>query len=53
MVALGLTKAKVIDLHRSLASRLYIAFVDGKLEQKWSLDSADYASLKVRENLRR
>ena len=46
-LVLGLSKAKVIDVHRGAASRLYLAFLNGKLEQKWALEAVDHASLKV------
>lgn len=46
-LVLGLSKARVIDVHRGAASRLYLEFLQGKLQQKWTLDSVDIASLKV------
>ena len=47
-LVLGLSKAKVIDVHRGAASRLYLTFLNGKLEQKWTLEAVDHASLKVK-----
>lgn len=47
-LVLGLSKARVIDIHRGAASRLYLDFLQGKLQQKWALDATDSASLKVR-----
>ena len=38
----------MIDVHRGAASRLYLAFLNGKLEQKWMLEAVDHASLKVK-----
>lgn len=46
-LVLGLSKARVIDVHRGAASRLYLDFLQGKLQQKWALDAVDIASLKV------
>lgn len=46
-LVLGLSKARVIDVHRGAASRLYLDFLQGKLQQKWTLDAVDVASLKV------
>lgn len=46
-LVLGLSKARVIDVHRGAASRLYLEFLQGKLQQNWTLDAVDMASLKV------
>lgn len=46
-LVLGLSKARVIDVHRGAASRLYLDFVQGKLQQNWMLDADDNVSLKV------
>lgn len=46
-LVLGLSKARVIDVHRGAASRLYLDFLQGKLQQKWTLEAVDIASLKV------
>lgn len=46
-LVLGLSKARVIDVHRGAASRLYLDFVQGKLQQRWTLDADDSVSLKV------
>lgn len=46
-LALGLSKARTIDVHRGTSSRLYLDFLHGKLESKWALDAVDIASLKV------
>ncbi|CAM9821657.1 unnamed protein product [Ectocarpus sp. 6 AP-2014] len=50
-LALGLSKARTIDVHRGVSSRLYLDFLHGKLERKWALDAVDTASLKAMEEL--
>lgn len=52
-LVLGLSKARVIDVHRGAASRLYLDFVQGRLQQKWALDADDSVSLKVKGVLER
>ncbi|CAM9275179.1 unnamed protein product [Ectocarpus fasciculatus] len=50
-LALGLSKARTIDVHRGTSSRLYLDFLHGKLESKWALDAVDIASLKAMEEV--
>ncbi|CAB1098104.1 unnamed protein product [Ectocarpus sp. CCAP 1310/34] len=50
-LALGLSKARTIDVHRGASSRLYLDFLHGKLERKWALDAVDIASLKAMEEV--
>ncbi|CAM9982742.1 unnamed protein product, partial [Ectocarpus sp. 12 AP-2014] len=50
-LALGLSKARTIDVHRGASSRLYLDFLHGKLERKWALDAVDISSLKAMEEV--
>ncbi|CBJ27230.1 conserved unknown protein [Ectocarpus siliculosus] len=50
-LALGLSKARTIDVHRGVSSRLYLDFLHGKLERKWALGAVDTASLKAIEEV--
>ncbi|CAM9682208.1 unnamed protein product [Choristocarpus tenellus] len=45
LTLLGLSRAKVIDVHRSLGSKVYAEYVMGALDRKWVLDEEDTSFL--------